>query len=119
MKSPHRNSSKEAKALRIAAAKFAAHLKTPPSGNTDPLGQRLNADLLAAALTYAHAHSPLVKRAARLLGDVDEGLVDGSLMDNGVLEFLGDELRPVRCDLLGHKPHCASAYDCWETDRRG
>lgn len=96
MKEPPKSRGKEAKALRVAACAFAAHLKTPMgSGSRDVRGERLHRDLLQAGAAYGLAVSPLLLEAIVVLQEIDDGLVDGSLLDNGVLEYLDQKVRPL------------------------
>lgn len=53
MKPPKYNDSNEAIALRIAALKFADNARKPICDDYDTTGQKLNRDLLDAAIAYA------------------------------------------------------------------
>lgn len=117
MKPPACNTHPSAVRLREAALAFAKHAATEPKDDKDKEGQRLNRALLAAAIKYARVGDDLCEKAGRALQDLDEKLLDGSLMEEGCIEYLCDNVRPLVCELLGHKPHCGDTDQC--RDRPG
>lgn len=54
----------------------------------------------------------LLEEAARVLAEIDDGLLDGSLIDGDTLGYLCDNVRPLVCKLLGHSPHCGDVATC-------
>jgi hypothetical protein len=111
---PAKNSSSQAVLLRKAALAFSKHAPLTVADSTNEKGRRLNLALLNAAIAYARVADPLYRKAGVLLSDIDIGLVDGSLLDNGVLEFLDENVRDLTCELLGHKTRCQSVDVCRE-----
>jgi hypothetical protein len=109
---PKANTSPEAVTLRECAHAFAK--QGEPRDASDVKGQRLNRDLLAAAIAYARVADPLYRQAGVVLSEIDRGLVDGSLLDNGVLEYLDENVRALVCKLLGHKTRCGDTDVCLE-----
>jgi len=106
--------SHEAVRLREAATAFGDHVRSPAIGTFDKAGQKLNRELLAAAIAYARVGDKLYREAAEILGDIDDGLIDGSIEASGTIEYLCDWVRPLVCRLLGHKPACGNTPQCRE-----
>jgi hypothetical protein len=108
---PPANTSPEAVALRTLAQKFG---KAPVRDANDTDGQGANRALLKAAIAYARVADPLYARAGVVLSEMDRGIVDGSLLDDDLLGYLDEKVRPLTCELLGHKKRCESTDRCLE-----